>query len=154
MRLLVTVILLFTLAGTGFWYYTYNQAASNAAVDNIRHTDAETGSAAATTATNNTETSLMQQAMSHVRPLFDDADSKPALSTPAKPPISLDDLNLELPVTVHPTTPALQLPDNKTLILPVKKDQPAGVSVGGGIDWDDKEEKAKGAKITITIPTG
>jgi hypothetical protein len=72
--------------------------------------------------------------------------SKPAIS-------SVYELDLTLPTTINSTVPNLVLPDNKTLILK-PKEKPPGISVGGSINWDDKENRAEGANISITIPTG
>jgi hypothetical protein len=150
MRTTILVILLFTLASVGLWQYRSQQEEITRARDKTLISNSSSASA---TANIQHEDSLIQQAIDQVMPLFEDSDQQPATSKP-EPAISIDDLNLSLPVTVHPTTPALNLPDNKTLVLPPKKDQPASVSVGAGIEWDEKNQKAKGAKITITVPTG
>jgi hypothetical protein len=64
-------------------------------------------------------------------------------------------LNLNLPSTIHPASPALTLPDRPaSLILPQKQTAKPGISVGGGIEWDEKNDKAKGVKISIKVPTG
>jgi hypothetical protein len=64
-------------------------------------------------------------------------------------------LNLNLPSTIHPASPALALPDRPaSLILQPKQNAKPGISVGGGIEWDEKNAKAKGVKISIKVPTG
>ena len=154
MRPLVLIVLLLTLVATGFWQYRQHQASSNTHALNSNNTDSSTLPVGNHTAKEN---SLMQQAISHLNTRPKDQNHKnhvPAAKAKPEPTVSIDDLNLDLPVTVHPTTPALTLPNNKTLILEPKKYRPSSVIVGGGIDWDDKEDKAKGANITITIPTG
>ena len=141
MRTTLLVILLLTMASVGVFQYLNHSGNSK-----------QTGNTNSPMAADGQEDSLMQQAIDQVMPLFEDADNAP--SAKPEPTISIDDLNLSLPVTVHPTTPALNLPENNTLVLPPKKEQPKGVSVGAGIEWDERNQKAKGAKITITVPTG
>lgn len=82
-------------------------------------------------------------------------DKPSAAPRQQRPQISLQDLNLDLPDSLEPSvTPVLNLPDNRKLLLPEKKAPSPGISIGGGLEWDDKEDRAKGAKISITIPTG